>query len=153
MHHPEWLPCTICLPHLLLIAQSVFLLQCRYIYTQRDGQTQSQKLNWSPYRSGCGIVTTPYPTPQLPIAWVKHKVISVQCETIQHFHYINCMRSVNVIEDDQLTLNKTFGDLGPVAPISVNFNHQLTQHHRHDNSNSRATSANSSRVKWVSQLS
>ena len=43
--------------------------------------------------------------------------------------------------------------LGPVAPISVNFNHQLTQHHRHDNSNSRATSANSSSVKWVSQLS
>jgi len=44
-------------------------------------------------------------------------------------------------------------DLGPVAPISVNFNHQLTQHHHHDNSNSRATSANSSSVKWVSQLS
>jgi len=43
-------------------------------------------------------------------------------------------------------------DLGPVAPISVNFNHQLTQHHRHDNSNSHATSANSSSVKWVSQL-
>jgi len=43
--------------------------------------------------------------------------------------------------------------LGPVAPISVNFNHQLTQHHRHDNSNSRATSANSRSVKWVSQLS
>jgi len=42
--------------------------------------------------------------------------------------------------------------LGPVAPISVNFNHQLTQHHRHDNSNIRATSANSSSVKWVSQL-
>jgi len=42
--------------------------------------------------------------------------------------------------------------LGLVAPISVNFNHQWTQHHRHDNSNSRATSANSSSVKWVSQL-
>jgi len=37
--------------------------------------------------------------------------------------------------------------LGPVAPISVNFNHQLTQHHRRDNSNSRATSANSSSIK------
>jgi len=42
--------------------------------------------------------------------------------------------------------------LGLIAPISVNFNHQLTQHHRHDNSNSRATSANSSSVKRVSQL-
>ena len=42
--------------------------------------------------------------------------------------------------------------LGPVAPISVNFNHQLIQHHRHDNSNSRVTSANSSSVKSVSQL-
>jgi len=47
---------------------------------------------------------------------------------------------------------KTVLDLGPVAPVSVNFNHQLTQHHRHDNSNSRASSANGSSIKWVSQL-
>jgi len=42
--HAEWLPCTVCLPSLVLIAQAVFLLNA-------DPYTQSHRCKWSP----CGV--------------------------------------------------------------------------------------------------
>ena len=54
----------------------------------------------------------------------------------------------NYASDQLLNLSH----LGPVAPISVNFNHQLAYFADHSRYNSRASSTNGSSVKSVSQL-
>jgi len=69
----------------------------------------------------------------------------ISCVTALGLVTVPVSTSVRTLKENGLSYQQIQQQaLGPVAPISVNFNYQLTQHDRHDNSNSRATSANSS---------